>query len=114
MKAIIYTSNAGSTAQYAQLLANELHLPVYSAKEAKKKVPAHSEIIYLGWIMAGGIKGYKEAAKLYKLRAVCGVGMGQTGTPRKEDDMLGVMINGGKRVSLQNLKAVTEWYKSIN
>ena len=38
MKAIIYTSNAGSTAQYAQLLANELHLPVYSAKEAKKKV----------------------------------------------------------------------------
>ena len=37
MKAIIYTSNAGSTAQYAQLLANELHLPVYSAKEAKKK-----------------------------------------------------------------------------
>ena len=29
MKAIIYTSNAGSTVQYAQLLANELHLPVY-------------------------------------------------------------------------------------
>ena len=55
MKAIIYTSNAGSTVQYAQLLADELHLPVYSAKEAKKKVPAHSEIIYLGWIMAGGI-----------------------------------------------------------
>ena len=37
MKAIIYTSNAGSTVQYAQLLADELHLPVYSAKEAKKK-----------------------------------------------------------------------------
>ena len=30
MKAIIYTSNAGSTVQYAQLLADELHLPVYS------------------------------------------------------------------------------------
>ena len=44
MKAIIYTSNAGSTVQYAQLLADELHLPVYSAKEAKKKVPAHSEL----------------------------------------------------------------------
>ena len=80
MKAIIYTSNAGSTAQYAQLLANELHLPVYSAKEAKKKVPAHSEIIYLGWIMAGSVKGYAEAAKRYQVRAVCGVGMGQTGT----------------------------------
>ncbi len=37
MKAIIYTSNAGSTVRYAQLLADELHLPVYSAKEAKEK-----------------------------------------------------------------------------
>ena len=114
MKAIIYTSNTGSTAEYAQLLGKELNLPVHSLQKAKNKVPAGSEIIYLGWIMAGGIKGYNEAAKLYKVRAVCGVGMGQTGTPRKEDDMLGVMINGGKRVSLQNLEAVTEWYKSIN
>lgn len=78
MKAIIYTSNAGSTVQYAQLLANELHLPVYSAKEAKKKVPAHSEIIYLGWIMAGGIKGYKDMVKKYNVRAVCAVGMSRT------------------------------------
>ena len=30
----------------------------------------------------------------------------------EEDDMLDMMVNGGKRVSLQNLKAVTEWYKS--
>ena len=117
--------------------------------------------------MAGGIKGYKEAAKLYKVRAVCGVGMGQTGTQLKEvrdknaipqriplftlqgnfdvkklhgvyrfmmnvmvktagqgltnksdrtpeeDDMLDMIVNGGKRVSLKNLKAVTEWYKSV-
>lgn len=105
---------------------------------------------------------------MYKVRAVCGVGMGQTGTQIKEvrdknaipqritlftlqgnfdvkklhgayrfmmnvmvktagkglanktdrtseeDDMLDMMVNGGKRVSLQNLKAVTEWYKSLN
>ena len=30
----------------------------------------------------------------------------------EEDDMLDMMVNGGKRVSLQNLKTVTEWYKS--
>ena len=84
MRAIIYTSNTGSTAEYAQLLGNELNLPVHSLQQAKNKVPAGSEIIYLGWIMAGGIKGYKEAAKLYKVRAVCGVGMGQTGTQLKE------------------------------
>ena len=159
MKAIIYTSNTGSTAEYAQLLGKELNLPVHSLQQAKNKVLVGSEIIYLGWIMAGGIKGYKEAAKLYKVRAVCGIGMGQTGTQLKEvrdknaipqriplftlqgnfdvkklhgayrfmmnvmvktdrtpeeDDMLDMMINGGKRVSLQNLKAVTEWYKSLN
>ena len=167
MKAIIYTSNTGSTAEYAQLLGKELNLPVHSLQQAKNKVLSGSEIIYLGWIMAGGIKGYKEAAKLYKVRAVCGVGMGQAGTQLKEvrdknaipqriplftlqgnfdvkklhgvyrfmmnvmvkiagkglankidrtpeeDDMLDMMVNGGKRVSLQNLNAVTEWYKSV-
>ena len=30
MKAIVYTLNAGSTAEYAQLLGNELNLPEYS------------------------------------------------------------------------------------
>ena len=84
MKAIIYTSNTGSTAEYAQLLGKELNLPVHSLQKAKNKVPAGSEIIYLGWIMAGGIKGYKKAAKLYKVCVVCGVGMGQTGTQLKE------------------------------
>ena len=84
MKAIIYTSNTGSTAEYAQLLGKKLNLPVHSLQQAKNKVLAGSEIIYLGWIMAGGIKGYKEAAKLYKVRAVCGIGMGQTGTQLKE------------------------------
>ena len=84
MKAIIYTSNTGSTAEYAQLLGKGLNLPVHSLQQAKNKVLSGSEIIYLGWIMAGGIKGYKEAAKLYKVRAVCGIGMGQTGTQLKE------------------------------
>ena len=127
-----------------------------------------TEIIYLGWIMAGGIKGYKEAAKKYKMCAVCGVGMGQTGTQLKEirdknaipqnvqlftlqgnfdvkklhgvyrfmmnvmvktagkelaaktdrtpeeDDMLDMMANGDGRVSVQNLNAIVEWYKSVN
>ena len=30
--------------------------------------------------MAGSVKGYAEAAKRYQVRAVCAVGMGQTGT----------------------------------
>ena len=80
MNAIIYTTNTGSTEHYAKLLAQKIGLPVYSLAEAKKRVFAGAEVIYLGWIMAGSVKGYAEAAKRYQVRAVCGVGMGQTGT----------------------------------
>lgn len=165
MEAIIYTSNTGSTARYAKMLSQELHLPVYSLEEAKKKVPAGAEIIYLGWIMASGIKGYTEAVKRYHVHAVCAVGMGQTGTQKQqvrdknkisrniplftlqgnfdvkklhgiykimmsimvktagkalaykkdrtaeEDDMLDMMMNGGERVKVQNLKEIINWYE---
>ena len=80
MNAIIYTTNTGSTEHYAKLLAHETGLPVYSLAEAKKAVFAGAEVIYLGWIMAGSVKGYAAAARRYKVRAVCGIGMGQTGT----------------------------------
>ena len=80
MNAIIYTTNTGSTERYAKLLARKTGLPAYSLAEAKKRVFAGAEVIYLGWIMAGSVKGYADAAKRYRVRAVCGVGMGQTGT----------------------------------
>ncbi len=80
MNAIIYTTNTGSTGRYARLLAQKTGLPVYSLAEAKKRVFAEAEVIYLGWIMAGSVKGYAEAAKRYRVRAICAVGMGQTGT----------------------------------
>ena len=82
MNAIIYTTNTGSTEHYAKLLAQKTGLPVYSLAEAKKRVFAGAEVIYLGWIMAGSVKGYAEAAKRYRVRAVCGVGMGKPGHKR--------------------------------
>ena len=80
MDAIIYTTNTGSTEQYAKLLAQKTGLPAYSFAEAKKQILAGAEVVYLGWIMAGSVKGYAAAAKHYRVCAVCGVGMGQTGT----------------------------------
>ena len=80
MKAIVYTTNTGSTEHYAKLLAQETGLPAYSLAEAKKVIPSGTEIIYLGWITAGSVKGFANAAKLYRIRAVCAVGIGQTGT----------------------------------
>ncbi len=80
MDAILYTTNTGSAEHYAKLLAHETGLPAYSLAEAKKSVVSGAEIIYLGWIMAGSVKGYADAAKRYKICAVCGVGMSKTGT----------------------------------
>lgn len=80
MKAIVYTTNAGSTEQYANLLAQKTGLPVYSLAEAKRTLSSGTEIVYLGWIMASTVKGYADAAKRYRICAVCAVGMGQTGT----------------------------------
>ena len=63
MNAIIYTTNTGSAERYALLLAEQTGLPVYSLTEAKKAVSAGAEVIYLGWIMAGSVKGYAAAAR---------------------------------------------------
>lgn len=84
MKAIIYTTNTGSAEQYAKMLAEETGLSVFSMEEAKSEVEEGREIIYLGWIMAAQVKGYKTAAKKYKIRAVCAVGMEKTGTRTEE------------------------------
>lgn len=84
IRAIIYTSNTGSTAAYAKLLGEQINLPVYPLSEARDRVSAGSGVVYMGWLMAGGIKGYKAAAKRYSICAVCGVGMGRTGTQLDE------------------------------
>lgn len=63
VRAIIYTSNTGGTAAYAKLLGEQINLPVYPLSEARDRVSAGSEVVYMGWLMAGGIKGYKAAAK---------------------------------------------------
>lgn len=163
MNAIVYTSNTGFTAQYAKMLGEHLDLPVYSLDQAAKSLASNTEIIYLGWLMAGQIKGYKQAAKRYKIAAVCGVGMGASGTQleearkanalpaelplftlqggfelsklrgiyklmmramkgtlgkkleekpdktEEEQDMLSLLLNGGSRVSEENLRSVLEY-----
>ena len=80
MKAIVYTSNAGHTAEYAEIIGKKTGLPVCSLCEKTKLPPSGTEIIYLGWLMANGVKGYKKAAKKYRISAVCAVGLCDTGT----------------------------------
>ena len=80
MKAIVYTSNTGHTAEYAKILGEKTGLPVYTLKEAAKNLTRGTEIIYLGWLFVNNIKGYKKAAKKFKISAACAVGLCDTGT----------------------------------
>ncbi len=77
MTAIVYVSGTGHTKKYAEILGGKVGLPVYELKTAVKELPKNDEIIYLGWLMAGKVKGYKKATKRFEIKAVCGVGMSQ-------------------------------------
>lgn len=78
--AIVYTSNTGHTAAYAALLAKRLCLPTYTLQAAKNYLEKGDPVIYMGWLFAGTVKGYKKAAKRFSLCAVCGVGLSDTGS----------------------------------
>ena len=163
IKAVVYTSETGHSQEYAALLGNKTGLPVYEGREAAGALPEGTEILYIGWLMAGKIVGFKKADKRFTVCAVCAVGMSgsdsqlddikkvnklapslsvfylqggfeldklhglyrfmmkamkktvgkslaqkETRTP-EEEDMLDLLVNGGNRVSEENLSAVTDW-----
>lgn len=74
--AVVYTSAAGHTKQYSELLAKKLGLPCYTLPEAKGKLAKGTSIIYLGWVRQGMITDYYKARKKYQVEAAIGVGMG--------------------------------------
>lgn len=74
IKAIIYQSKTGHTKEYAENLSKELKLPCYSIKDAKQKVNKQEEIIYLSWIRATSLVGYKKINKKYKIWCIGAVG----------------------------------------
>ena len=77
--AIVYTSKTGFTKQYAQLLGKKLSLPVYPLEDALYGLGQGSPILYLGWIHASTVQGYRKAARRFHVCAVCGVGLCDTG-----------------------------------
>ena len=74
--AILYNSNTGFTERYAKMLGEKTGLPVFSAENPPKKGTA---VIYMGWLMAGSVFGYKKAAKNYDIKAVIGTSLAPTG-----------------------------------
>ena len=84
MQAIVYTSKNGHTAEYAEILGRQTGLPVYSLKDAEKQIENGTPIIYLGWLMASMVRGLNKAKKKFKVSAVCGIGLCDTGTLLQE------------------------------
>ena len=79
MHAIVYTSENGHTAEYAEILGKLTGLSVYSLKDAEKQIENGTPIIYLGWLMASRVSGLNKAKKKFKVSAVCGIGLCDTG-----------------------------------
>lgn len=79
MDGIVFTSNTGFTARYAEILSRKTGLPVYELGKTDKALPKKASVIFMGWLLAGGVKGYRKAARRYTIRAVCGVGLCDTG-----------------------------------
>ena len=71
---VIYQSNTGYTEQYAKMLARRLDVPAYPLEKVPK-CHLHKEAVFLGWLFAGSIVGYKKCAHKYRVRCAAGVGM---------------------------------------
>ena len=74
IKVIVYQSKTGHTKEYAESLSKELKIPCYSVQDAKEKINKKDEIIYLSWIRATTIIGYKKINKKYKIVTIGAVG----------------------------------------
>ena len=74
VKAIIYQSKTGHTKEYAENLSKELNIPCYSVSDAKEKINKKDEIIYLSWVRATTLVGYKKMNKKYKILGIGAVG----------------------------------------
>lgn len=80
MDAIVYVSNTGSAKGYAEMLSKSIEIPALELKIAAKNLKKGANIIFVGWVSASTVKGYKKAAKLFNISAVCAVGISKTGT----------------------------------
>lgn len=82
MKAIVYQSNTGHTAAYAQLLSERVGLPAWTLAQASAELRPGDEILFLGWVLGGRVQGLKRARARYQVRAVCAVGVLPSALPK--------------------------------
>jgi hypothetical protein len=76
VEAIVYESNTGFTRKYAELLSEATGLKVYERRTAGGSLKKGAAVLYMGWLMAGSVKGFKKACGRYRIKALAAVGMG--------------------------------------
>ena len=88
VKAIVYTSNTGYTAEYAKLFHDATNLPIFSLEDARKK-------------LSGGYKvGMMIMSKILKKK------LGGSEISEDNKRIIDMLENGGSCVSLKNLEKV--------
>ena len=75
---ILYQSDTGFTREYAQMLAKAEKLKCYEQGTGPQPL-AGEEVLYMGPLMAGHIRGLDQAMKRYSVKGICGVGMSPPG-----------------------------------
>lgn len=96
ISAVVYTSHTGFTRRYAQWLARRAGLPLHELGGADAPERG-AQVVYLGWLCAGSVKGLKKARKKWNVRCVCAVGMspaeeGLAEKLRKESGLVGAPL----------------------
>lgn len=79
---IIYESKTGFTQRYAEMLADQTGMKMYSTKQLSQ-VNKQENILFLGWMRIGRIQGLKKLQD-YRVKAVCGSGTARTAEPSAE------------------------------
>lgn len=72
---IVYYSKTGFSKRYAEMIAEELDLQIFSLQEAKKKLSKNTEIIYISGLTATKIRKLGTAVRLFNVKYVLAVGM---------------------------------------
>lgn len=75
IETIVYYSKTGFSKKYAEIIAEELNLKIYSLKEAKTKLLKNTEIIFISGLTATRIRKLSSILKNFDVKYVLAVGM---------------------------------------
>lgn len=87
MNAIVYCSNTGFAARYAQALGRLSGLAAYPVERAMKELPTDTKIFYLTWVKAGSLVKCGAVSGRF---LICGIGAVALNTGAGQDHALRV------------------------